>query len=211
MSLRRQLQTLFGGPDSAPEERGNCFPACIATIVGCPLAEVPHIYGPEFDGDCDIAWRRLQRWLSSIGWSVIALELDSFKCDAVSMPNGAVILSGKSPRGDYPHAVVGTYDGTCFHVVHDPHPSGAGIIGDPTRVGRRAARLYPMADGCLDYFPNALAEVSRISYAGNQKHNPGEPMHWSRGKSTDHRNKIIRHRSAPTSSARRYSRPPTSR
>lgn len=52
---------------------------------------------------------------------------------------------------------------------------------------------YPMADGCLDYFPNALAEVSRISYEGNLKHNPGEPMHWSRGKSTDHRNKIIRH------------------
>lgn len=53
--------------------------------------------------------------------------------------------------------------------------------------------LYPMADGCLDYFPNALAEVARISYEGNLKHNPGQPMHWSRGKSTDHRNKIIRH------------------
>lgn len=54
-------------------------------------------------------------------------------------------------------------------------------------------RQYPMADGCLDYFPNALAEVSRISYEGNQKHNPGQSMHWSRGKSTDHRNKILRH------------------
>lgn len=52
---------------------------------------------------------------------------------------------------------------------------------------------YPMADGCLDYFPNALAEVSKISFEGNQKHNPGEPMHWNRGKSLDHRNKIIRH------------------
>lgn len=52
---------------------------------------------------------------------------------------------------------------------------------------------YPMAEGCLDYFPNALAEVSRISFEGNQKHNPGQPMHWARGKSTDHRNKIIRH------------------
>lgn len=52
---------------------------------------------------------------------------------------------------------------------------------------------YPMAEGCLDYFPNALAEVSRISYEGNQKHNPGQPMHWSRNKSTDHRNKIVRH------------------
>ena len=52
---------------------------------------------------------------------------------------------------------------------------------------------YPMADGLLDYFPNALAEVSRVSYVGNQQHNPGEPMHWARGKSTDHGNKIMRH------------------
>ncbi len=52
---------------------------------------------------------------------------------------------------------------------------------------------YPMADGLLDYFPNALAEVSRVSYIGNQQHNPGEEMHWARGKSMDHRNKIIRH------------------
>lgn len=52
---------------------------------------------------------------------------------------------------------------------------------------------YPMADGLLDYFPNALAEVSRVSFIGNQQHNPGEPMHWARGKSTDHRNKIMRH------------------
>jgi hypothetical protein len=52
---------------------------------------------------------------------------------------------------------------------------------------------FPMADGLLDYFPNALAEVSLVSFLGNQKHNPGQPMHWARGKSTDHRNKILRH------------------
>lgn len=52
---------------------------------------------------------------------------------------------------------------------------------------------YPMADGLLYYFPNALAEVARVSKIGNDQHNPGEPMHWARGKSTDHANKIIRH------------------
>lgn len=52
---------------------------------------------------------------------------------------------------------------------------------------------YPMADGLLDYFPNALAEVSRLSYLATQQHHPGEPMHWDRSKSTDHRNKIMRH------------------
>lgn len=52
---------------------------------------------------------------------------------------------------------------------------------------------YPMADGLLDYFPNALAEVSRVSKIGNDQHNPGQPMHWARDKSTDHANKILRH------------------
>lgn len=52
---------------------------------------------------------------------------------------------------------------------------------------------YPMADGLLYYFPNALAEISFVSRVGNEQHNPGEPMHWAREKSTDHANKIIRH------------------
>lgn len=52
---------------------------------------------------------------------------------------------------------------------------------------------YPMADGLLFYFPAALAEVARVSKIGNDQHNPGEPMHWARGKSMDHDNKIIRH------------------
>ncbi len=52
---------------------------------------------------------------------------------------------------------------------------------------------FPMFDGLLAYFPNALAEVSRVSKIGNDQHNPGQPMHWDRSKSTDHENKILRH------------------
>lgn len=52
---------------------------------------------------------------------------------------------------------------------------------------------FPMADGLLDYFPNALAEVARISKLAGDKHHPGERIHWERDKSTDHRNKIMRH------------------
>jgi hypothetical protein len=56
------------------------------------------------------------------------------------------------------------------------------------------ARLqFPMADGLLDYFPNALAEVSKLSFVATQQHHPDQPMHWDRSKSTDHRNKIMRH------------------
>ena len=51
----------------------------------------------------------------------------------------------------------------------------------------------PIFSGVLRYFPDALAAVARVSKAGNNKHNPGEPLHWSRGKSTDHGDCIIRH------------------
>lgn len=56
-----------------------------------------------------------------------------------------------------------------------------------------ARNEYPMAEGLLYYFPAALAEIARVSKIGNDQHNPGEPMHWARGKSTDHANKVIKH------------------
>lgn len=51
----------------------------------------------------------------------------------------------------------------------------------------------PMCSGLLDYFPAALAEVAFVSYVGNEKHNPGEPLHHARGKSMDHADCIMRH------------------
>jgi hypothetical protein len=56
-----------------------------------------------------------------------------------------------------------------------------------------ARNELPMFDGLLAYFPNALAAVAQVSKIGNDQHNPGEPMHWARGKSTDHGNKMMRH------------------
>lgn len=50
-----------------------------------------------------------------------------------------------------------------------------------------------MYEGLLKYFPDALAEVARVSFVGNQKHNPGQPLHWSREKSNDHKDCIARH------------------
>ena len=52
---------------------------------------------------------------------------------------------------------------------------------------------FPMWDGLLAYFPSALAGVARVSMLGNDKHNPGLPIHHDRSKSRDHRNKILRH------------------
>jgi hypothetical protein len=51
----------------------------------------------------------------------------------------------------------------------------------------------PICTGMLDYFPRAAAYVARISVLGNDKHNPGEPLHWAKGKSMDQPDCIVRH------------------
>ena len=60
-------------------------------------------------------------------------------------------------------------------------------------TGAKARKDTPLCTGVLDYFPLALAEVARVSKAGNDQHNPGEPLHWSREKSRDHADCILRH------------------
>lgn len=57
-------------------------------------------------------------------------------------------------------------------------------------VGRKR---YPMCAGLLDYFPDALAAVSKVSFDATQQHHPDEDMHWDRDKSPDHADCIVRH------------------
>lgn len=60
-------------------------------------------------------------------------------------------------------------------------------------TGSQERKDIPLATGVLDYFPAALAEVAKVSKAGNDKHNPGQPLHWARGKSMDQADCIARH------------------
>lgn len=73
-----------------------------------------------------------------------------------------------------------------------------GIGGAPTRATTlpsepKERKIYPVASGVLDYFPDALVAVSNVSWRGNEQHNPGQPLHWNRGKSADEADTMIRH------------------
>ena len=61
----------------------------------------------------------------------------------------------------------------------------------PTDAKERKAT--PIATGVLDYFPLAIAEIARVSKAGNDQHNPGQPLHWDKTKSLDHADSLVRH------------------
>lgn len=56
-----------------------------------------------------------------------------------------------------------------------------------------ARKAVPLASGCLDYFPDALAEVAAVSAKGNDQHHPGAPLHWDRAKSGDEADALMRH------------------
>lgn len=61
---------------------------------------------------------------------------------------------------------------------------------DRDAAGRKA---LPIVSGVLDYFPDALLEVAYCSKVGNDQHNPGQPLHWAKEKSTDEADALGRH------------------
>lgn len=60
-------------------------------------------------------------------------------------------------------------------------------------TNKQVRKQTPIFSGVLHYFPLALAYVAKVSFIGNEQHNPGQPLHWSKDKSTDHKDCIARH------------------
>ena len=54
-------------------------------------------------------------------------------------------------------------------------------------------KQFPIFSGVIAYFPDAIKEVAKVSWQGNEQHNKGEPLHWAREKSTDQLDALMRH------------------
>jgi hypothetical protein len=165
--MNRVDQTVFGFPG------GNCFSACVASILEMDLAEVPYFMGDEPDEADDKWFARLDEWLKPHGFYAMCLRADS-----EWKPKGLNILSGKSPRGvkdDDMHSVVA--DGT--ELVHDPHPTRDGLLShhdvvvlvsiDPAEARRKHDQTLDKLDDLItlaeettrdhSYNPSALIEA----------------------------------------------------
>jgi hypothetical protein len=102
-------------------------------------------------------------------------------------------------RGGQQAIMIGDPPGSCG-ALGQPVPlcGSPGIGGAPTRAsilpeGAKERKQYPVASGLLDYFPDALCAVANLSYVGNEQHNPGQPLNWARGKSSDEADTMMRH------------------
>jgi hypothetical protein len=84
-------------------------------------------------------------------------------------------------------------------VLHEPPPGTVLPLVTLPRIvevlptDAETRKNIPLARGLLDYFPNALAAVAEVSRVANEQHNPGQEMHWARGKSNDHADCVLRH------------------
>jgi hypothetical protein len=70
--------------------------------------------------------------------------------------------------------------------------TGKALYGLPTEDKVRKED-YPLYSFMFGYFPDAWLAVVQVAVAGNKQHNPGQPLHWARGKSTDQMNTAWRH------------------
>lgn len=122
--MQRVDQTINGdGEEGRPV--GNCWQACIASLLDMPIDQVPHFARDEpewwFYKTCLFVLRQT------------GYNLGCFNPDfPITEPGGYVIATGRSPRGDYSHSVI--LDGVTGELAHDPHESRAGLEGPPVDV-----------------------------------------------------------------------------
>ena len=67
------------------------------------------------------------------------------------------------------------------------------IHGAPLPTAHADRKKIPLFSGVMKYFPDALVAVAELSRIGNDQHNAGQPLHWSREKSNDHEDCAARH------------------
>lgn len=130
-----QMQDKFGSEPYKPDT-GNCFPACIATVLGIKLEEVPHVY--SVCANIDNANATMAEFLGNRGYHLAYYPVEVVQNgirEGWFYTGGqgdvvVVLVTGKSPRFNGLHVVVGTLDPNApgyWTMLHDPHPDGAGL------------------------------------------------------------------------------------
>lgn len=132
------------------ERKGDCFAACLASLLEIPLADVPNFREIQTSGGRDMIqladeWLRENHRKRFLGIEIYhpsgGERTDICLLNRLFYANEGeyVLLSGESPRKNADgstkyHCVIGKADCWGFDVVHDPHPEGGGIVGQPYGV-----------------------------------------------------------------------------
>jgi hypothetical protein len=130
------------------------------------------------------------------GMEIVTPLEPSLERNATASTNGAPYFARKLQDTDYKRGGPYTFDlgdGDCGVVPSNTLLDRSNTPSDDVLPNDAKARKAVPAGAVLDYFDSAIVEIAKALQDGNDQHNPGEPLHWARGKSSDHAHCIIRH------------------
>lgn len=103
---------------------GNCYAACLASILEIPLDNVPFP-----DGNDNNFWTIYCNWFKSNNACIVTIQKNDF-----IPPESYLIGTVKSPRFENSDHAVVIFGGK---IIHDPHPSKASLsdnLNDVTHI-----------------------------------------------------------------------------
>lgn len=125
---------------------GNCWAACLASVLELPLEIVPDDLIETEDW-----WGVTEKWLRQFGLRLNWMFLGRTEQSQARL--GFYLLGGKSPRGEWGHVVVAENGA----IVHDPHPDGSGLADDDgSTLGQRMAYWISVDD------PSKLSQLVEV-------------------------------------------------
>jgi len=109
-------------------KNGNCFSACIASILELPLVEIPNFMQ---DGEEKFDYH-VEQFEKDFGIGIVDFDytnqIESLPDFIILMKNRYLVATSPSPRNkNYNHATV-WYNG---NLAHDPHPDKTGLLEPP--------------------------------------------------------------------------------
>lgn len=106
-------------------QQGDCFRACIASVLELPISEVPHFAQLTHGSSSSAFWNMAYDWLEARGYEyTFRSRMNRADQDKAEYH----MMTGPSPRGNGTYHCVVAQGGV---IVHDPHPTRAGLTGDP--------------------------------------------------------------------------------
>ena len=108
------------------ESSNDCYPACLASIMGVPKSEVPNFFDGIEDDRPNYRENVCPEWNANVRKFLAGYNLDfilvGVEEETLAGLKGRYIVSGEGPRG-MQHATIWE-DGK---MIHDPKPEGGGI------------------------------------------------------------------------------------
>lgn len=136
-------------PSNNSNPPGNCFQACVASVLGLPLRKVPDpkdSWKPEktLEESWDIYWKTMQKWFRGKGFLFLEFSAKGLtELNQIELDGLQVFITGPSPRNkNINHCTVGHIETTKKEkgkvdiksiIDHDPHESGECLLSETVR------------------------------------------------------------------------------